>query len=896
MPQTTTLSPIPISTYRVQLHHQFPLRKLMGILDYIEELGVDTLYLSPLFKAVPGSEHGYDVVDPHSINPEIGTWEEVKTLSQQLHQRGLSWLQDIVPNHMAYSTHNMWLMDVWQRGPKSPYYTFFDIDWQHPDPLLYGKVMVPFLSTSLEDALSDGRVALCWKDDQGWCIQAETDHYPLSLPAWYKLQTQFPDVPMTGWGDDNGDLASWHAARQLVVERLQRDAVARQQIRRILDEINSHVDRLQSLLDQQYYQLTYWKDASEKINYRRFFTVNTLICLRMEDDNVFDAYHQTLGLLEQQHIIQGLRIDHIDGLFDPTGYVRKLRQRFPGYIIAEKILEAHEDMPGHWPVSGTSGYEFLSCVNQLFTHRAGARRLQEFYKAWAPRQHDYTTMVWNNKQLILEQHMRGEWDNLVRLFFSLPISVDIPRDTFSDVLKYWMLGLPVYRIYVDTLPLPGETLMCIRQAFLEARRRADHALLTDIDRLEALMTAPVPEHPEDLIFFLRRVMQFTGPLTAKGVEDTTFYVYNPLISHDEVGDTPEVLGIAVSTFHEKMMQRQRQAPHALNATATHDTKRGEDARIRLNVLSELPAVWEERVTRWRAEHGHYKTTVAGKTMPEDNDVYFIYQSMVGGFPADGIVTESWFTRLSEYWIKALREAKVNSRWESPDETYEEACLHFLHGLLTDTGFVDSLRTLVQQVAVYAQTYSLGQVLIKATAPGIPDTYQGGALWDLSFVDPDNRRAVDYDVRKRVCRTLDDTRRISDHAVLQLLQQHRHEGWEKLYVTRQTLHLRRHYAELFAQGDYIPLSIMGNIISGVAYARHWQQHWVIVVVPLNLVAFTHHDRAGETMLIFPDAAPRRWYHVFTGQYHTWEKSLPLTTLWQSFPVALLVSADNDINLE
>ena len=894
---------IPSATYRIQLNKDFTFKDLNRIVDYLHTLGISTIYASPIMQATPGSLHGYDVTDPHTINTEIGNADELKSLARDLRKKDMSWLQDIVPNHMAFHTSNYRLMDVLERGPGSPYYNYFDIDWNHHAPDLKGKVMVPFLGKKLKNCIEDGEISLAFSS-KGFTVNYADTAYPLSTCLYPKIVSILESTEaeralndklteLTS-GGENKCFEAWHRMKSDFILSVENDPATGEMIQLVVGNINRDKELLFELVSNQYYLLSYWKETDTRINYRRFFTVNELICLRMEEKNTFDEYHTYLHALYKDRIIQGFRIDHIDGLKDPAQYTQDLRKLVGEscYVIAEKILEAKEDMPAHWPLEGTSGYEFLSFLNQLLTNRKGAKQLLSFYKELVPNLPPYRKLIFGSKKLILENYMKGEWDNLTELFRTLGLHGNFNISRIREALGFFMLSLPVYRIYPDSLPLRGQALITIHEAF-EKALIAGSGYEQEISHLKNLFTLP-PASDQDytsILTFLQRLMQFTGPLTAKGVEDTTFYIYNPLISHDEVGDAPSTLGISVQGFHEKMRARQKSTPLSLNATATHDTKRGEDARVRLNVLSRMPDTWQEYVNEWMQLNKGFRKKIDGKTVPELNDEYFIYQSMVGGFPEDYKITTEWLERIHAYLNKALREAKVNTNWSEPDDAYEKGCQEFIDNIVNDDHlFLVSFLSFIKLVYAQAMVYTLSQTLIKLTAPGIPDIYQGCELWDLSFVDPDNRRPVDYDKRMQLLFQLVVNEEKGKKALFDYLREHRQAGVEKLFVTWKVLNLRKQHPKVFAEGDYLPVQITGKDIAAAAYARTDGNSWILIIIPLGLVKhdmLPEEDPGRDQYVILPENAPGTWENIFTGEVVESVNQIALQNLFADFPVALLV---------
>jgi (1->4)-alpha-D-glucan 1-alpha-D-glucosylmutase len=891
---------IPSSTYRVQLNQDFTLEELKKIIPYLADLGISTIYAAPLVKAAPGSMHGYDVTDPHRINPEVGNFKQLKEINQLLLDKGMQWLQDIVPNHMAFSTHNVRLMDVLERGSVSPYYRYFDINWNHHNPVLKGKVMVPFLGKDLNEAIHTGEVRLSFSE-HGLTLKYYDDHYPLSYHAYTFLQNKLNEnqydlrVELNHYEkhlQKKLSLSEWISYKKEWISFVRKNNLEKQLIQ-LCERVNHEQSSLKYIVRNQFYLLCHWKLTESEINYRRFFTINSLICLSMEREDVFDEYHQLISNLYKEGIIHGVRIDHIDGLNDPPKYLERLRNLLGPecYIIAEKILESEEKIPSTWQIQGTSGYEFLSFVNKLLTDRHGASELVSFYETLVPAIESYEELVLKNKKLILERHMAGELDNLVENLNELDLLGNFSQDRMKSALKSLMLSLPVYRIYPDHLPLTGDNNILLGDAFKKANMLNDHNV-EELNYLYSLCFEKQRDRKteETIILFLKRLMQFTGPLTAKGVEDTTFYLYNPLISHDEVGDTPSSLGTAIQYFHKRMITRMESNPLSLNATATHDTKRGEDARLRLNALSEIPQLWTEHVRSWIETNKGLKQIVNEELAPDLNDEYFIYQSILGGFPEDFRIDPGWIERTKEYLIKVVREGKIHSHWENPNTAYEDACAHFVEGLLKeDSDFYRSFLPFAKQVVEISSISSLAQTVVKITAPGIPDIYQGCELWDLSYVDPDNRRPVDFDLRSDFLQKIKAASESGWEAVVSLLHQHQDAGIEKLFVTFKALNYRKKNHELFEYGVYVPLTLLGEGTLAIGYARYLQEKWCIVVIPFPLPGKNTgvHAEIKQNVISLPANSPTKWRNIFTDErLDVRDGSLGTEELFLNFPVAVL----------
>jgi (1->4)-alpha-D-glucan 1-alpha-D-glucosylmutase len=879
---------IPSSTYRVQLHKGFTFKDLDNILEYLKQLGISTIYAAPILHATPGSMHGYDVIDPHQINPEIGTLEELKILSKRVKALDMYWLQDIVPNHMAFNTNNTRLMDVLERGPASPYYDYFDINWDHPSTVLKGKLCVPFLGKEIDQCIAAKEIKLSFSE-KGFSIAYFDTHYPLSISAISYLQ-QFANstlrdafVVFEDKAKTLRHLDEWHAFKEIWIKR-----ISSSEIESLVIKANDP-EKIKALLQKQFYSLTFWQRADQEINYRRFFTVNELICLRMEDDEVFREYHSFLHALCIEGIIQGLRIDHIDGLKEPRAYIQKLRKMFGEdmYIIAEKILEAKEDVPKDWALQGTSGYEFLAYINQLTTDKKGAKQLLKFYRSLITEQEPYKELVLRNKKLILENHMGGEWDNLLSYMIELKLQNTFELLRLKKALAAFMISLPVYRLYPEQLPLSGKDLVIIKEAFDKALL-IDPSCKTELEYLCDLFTKEGDVKKTNALNFLKRLMQFTGPLTAKGVEDTTFYLYNPLISHDEVGDAPSTLGISIQAFNAKMSNRLQTSALSLNATNTHDTKRGEDARIRLNVISEFPDQWETLVRKWLDINKAHRQDKDGKRIPSLNDEYFIYQAIAGSFPEDLKVNEEWIDRLKAYQTKAMREAKLHSNWTTPDELYEPGCHAFAEAILTPgSEFLLSFVPFIKEICKHAAIHSLAQVVLKCTAPGIPDIYQGCELFDLSFVDPDNRRPVDYGKRKTCLHLIEEQEKENHEHLFHFLEVSRQEGYEKFFITWKLLNFRRENNALFISGNYQPLQVAGGENNVMAYARQLDNEWVIIVLSTTASKNIFSD---DNFVMLPENAPTEWSNIFNSIVHTTHsRKLTLENVLDNLSVAVLQSA-------
>jgi (1->4)-alpha-D-glucan 1-alpha-D-glucosylmutase len=892
----------PASTYRVQLNSEFRLADLERISGYLHELGVTTIYASPLFKALPGSTHGYDVTDPCIISPEIGTLEELKTISSRFQSMGMTWLQDIVPNHMAFSTANNWIHDVLERGKHSEFYEYFDILENHPIPEYSEKLMVPFLGSELEDSVANNEISLCLDTAKGFIIQTPGESYPVSVSSCQVIYDALSEQGV--WLEElqelaaagiEKDQASWKDRKARFLEN---NRYRFQEILTAIDRINENKDCLLKICHSQYYILTNWRKTHTVINYRRFFTVNVLICLAMEKEKTFDDYHRFILRLYKDGIIHGLRIDHIDGLKNPGRYLQRVRELFGKdcFVIIEKILSGSEVVSPLWDIQGTSGYEFLSFTSQLLTDEKGATELREFYHNLVHAPLSFRENMFNSKMFILKNHMHGELDNLINYFMELELSPpDSDRHRLSEALAIFMCSLPVYRIYPERYPLEKEEMHLIDATYGACLQQSNN--LSEEFRLLYTVFHDNPddaEKTEKQLRFIQRLMQFTGPLTAKGVEDTAFYNYNPLISHNEVGDSPAVLGESVEAFHDKMLFRQKKHPHSLNASSTHDTKRGEDSRVRINLLSEFVEEWTTIFREWHEKNQGFKTKTGSKDAPSLNDEYFIYQSLVGAFPASLQIDEAFIRRVKEYMMKAVRESKFNSSWDDPDNDYENACYAFIDQILDwNNEFLGSFVPFLQKILGYAFVYSLVQALLKLTAPGIPDIYQGSEIWDLSFVDPDNRSQVNYEERIRMMKVLKQLESEKPRELFDYLKEQRSTGIEKLFVISKTLELRKLKPQVFSEGEYYPVYPARERSSVVSFCRQYDDEWVLVVCPLQLAIRSNGDGLDMTKayknidLILPAEAPKQWKNHFTGEEISIKENISIQKLLDRFPVGLFV---------
>lgn len=891
-----------VCTYRLQFHKNFTFDDLQKILPYLQKLGATTLYASPVFEAVSGSNHGYDVLNPCNINPQIGNISQLHHISSQLKEAEMYWLQDIVPNHMAFHSHNKWLMDVLEKGRMSEYAPFFDIDWT-------GQIMVPFLGSSLEEVIDNDELKLVFEDDK-LKLKYWNNAYPVK-PLSYATILQFgktPNEAINNFINQIEDLQQTEDTKELTLRwnevalqftSLLKDESTSSFIKQCMEDINNRKELLRQLAGEQFYRLCHWKETDTQINYRRFFTVNGLICLNMQNEKVFNDYHKLIQELVADGVFNGLRVDHIDGLYNPTEYLNRLRELAQAgtHITVEKILQPGESLPAYWQVQGNTGYDFLALVNNLFTKNENGQLFTDFYEQISDETASLPQQIHNKKANILFNHMAGELENLFQLFKASNLVdkrkfASIRADELKEAIGEFLINCPVYRFYGNSFPLAYEEAAAV-QNILNRVRNSNADLQNAVRLLEdALLRNPQQQDEERnkrTAHFYQRCMQFTGPLMAKGVEDTLMYTYNRFLAHNEVGDNPESFGISISEFHHAMKQRQTQWAYSLNTTSTHDTKRGEDVRARLNVLSEIADEWLQTVALWQQQNAALKQN----NLPDANDEYFIYQSLIGAYPFSREEEEKFPERFQQYIEKALREAKIHSSWTSPNPTYENAAKEFAAGLLNrNTPFWQSFQQWMEKIVDPAIINSLTQMILKFTCPGVPDVYQGSELWDFSFVDPDNRRPVDYAVRQQFLNEIDEAE--DKEQLLVSLWKDRRSGKIKLWLLHTLMQLRRQQPELFASGEYLPLKVEGAYKDNVlAFARKHKLNIYIVAVSVHTASICKEQACTllemdwkNTKIYLPEKTDSEWEHVFTNVKDEHRNCISAQHLFNQFPFAII----------
>jgi len=855
------------STYRIQFNKDFNFKDLDRIIPYLKDLGIGMIYASPIFEAFKGSTHGYDVVNPLAINPEIGTEEELVAISEKLKNIGIGWLQDIVPNHMSFTSGNLWLMDVLENWDKSFYFKFFDINFTNV--LEDKRLMVPFLGETLNEAIEQQKLTLVLEESKLYLKYSE-DNWPVNSTTYNLVADDF-----------KGFVGSKSGINK---------------IRLILQKINENVGLLRQVVDNQFYRLCHWQETEKQINYRRFFTVNSLICLNIQDEDVFNYYHQYIYELVKRGVFQGLRIDHIDGLYDPTAYLKRLRNAVGDetYIVAEKILAKDEEMPKNWQIEGSTGYDFLAIVNNFFTNKAAKRPFSKLYHEVIQKPVEVAEQILLKKSAILYGAMKGELDNLHELFVTLNLATkkdlnSIKEGSLKEAIANFLIHFTVYRCYANSFPLPDQEVDFLKDIFSKIPKTEES--LPAINLLTTTLfdsNRKNKDYQQRALYFYQRCMQFSGPLMAKGVEDTLMYTYNRFIGHTEVGDTPNSFGLSVASFHKKMINRQLNFPLSINATSTHDTKRGEDVRTRLNVITDIPAKWKTLVLDLKANNCEDGKLVLNL---HQNDAYLIYQTVMGALPYEAKYEKDLQQRLESYIEKALREAKKRSEWATPNENYELDAKNFAISLLDKTQHnYKSLQKFLAQIEDYSILNSLAQLMLKCTCPGVPDIYQGTELWDLSLVDPDNRRPVDYNIRISYLKEV-------HKANLRHLWDERKSGKVKLWLTQILLKFRKNNQTLFDKGTYIPLTIKGKYKKHIiAYLRRYNKETLMVVVPVGLAKLDLENNQSlkdfdweNTRIKCPIGLPSQWLNVLTdcnGHTDILNNDLSINDIFSDIPLALL----------
>jgi len=882
------VSAIPRATVRLQMHAGFDFDAARKQVPYFARLGVSHLYLSPILTARAGSTHGYDVVDYGTVNPELGGEEGLRRLVADLRRAGLGLIVDIVPNHMAVGEHdNRYWLDLLEWGRDSRYASFFDIDWEVPDPALNGKVLAPFLGKPYGQALDDGELQLVFDPARGRLHCAYYDHQFPIAPKTYALLLRFGGDALAAFSQRFREAATLNrAARGNAFEdtaldfarTVKKDKACKAALKRLLAAFSPATpegsDRLHRLLERQHYRLAWWRTANDEINWRRFFDVIQLAGLRIQENATFEIVHETTFRLYAEGLIDGVRIDHIDGLADPRHYGRKLRQRLrlldrerpaeaprgQAWIVVEKILTPGERLPLEWRVDGTTGYNFMNDVGALLHDPAGEATLGALWTEMSGRNDDFEIEEKRARRRIPQELLAADFNSCARALHAIARSTPETRDwTFASirrVLTEVLVEFPVYRTYADIRGRSEADQALMDRVLAHAEPYVwpgDRGLLPLFDRWlggEPPLDVDPPSARALRMKAIARFQQLTSPVAAKSVEDTAFYRHGRLLSRNEVGATPAQFSLSVEDFHAITSSRQQRYPNAMLATATHDHKRGEDTRARLFVLSTEAEMWAGWARRWHVLHEPLKPNIDGVRGPDAADETMLYQMLVGAWPLDLAPDDAaglaaFRDRLWGWQEKAVRESKRRSGWIEPNAPYEAGCLQFLTRLLDPTqsaGFLQEVHGVVQRIAAAGALNGLVQTLVRNTAPGVPDLYQGCELWDFSLVDPDNRRPVDYALRAKMLAS-----RRSDAKLLSGW----HDGGVKQQLTARLLAARSASPALWAEGRYVPIDTSGAHAGQiVAFARIYRDEVLLVAAPRCAPALM----AGDGSLGF---APEAW---------------------------------------
>jgi (1->4)-alpha-D-glucan 1-alpha-D-glucosylmutase len=908
---------IPIATYRLQLTADFNFDAAAAVVPYLAALGITHLYASPFMKAAEGSTHGYDIVDHTKLNPELGGDAGFDRLSAALKQHDIGLILDFVPNHVGvHFAANPWWLDVLEWGPASPHAASFDIDWDQLPYRARGGVLLPIIGTSYGQALEGGDIELRYDAIEGsfsaWYFEHRLPIAPERYSEILRMIVKEAAAEDSTAGKRLLALASRyrglrhpnrHEAPAFKAE-LRAIEGAADIIERGLAAYRAGPDRaaptlaLHHLLERQHYRLGHWRLASSDINYRRFFDVNTLAGLRVEDAGTFDAIHILVKRLIAEDRLQGLRLDHIDGLRDPAQYFQRLRRLVrdaqgahprPFYMVIEKILGEGERLPKFSGVHGTTGYEWMNVMTQVLVDGNGLGALDEIWRQISNQSPKLEPVLRDAKRRVLETLLASEFTVLSRLLARIASghysTRDYSADSLRQALELYVLHFPVYRTYLTSSGSTAHDHALISETIEKARAdwfAADDGLfdfLRDTLTMDLIKPGRAAHSAPRVRRFALKVQQFTGPLMAKSLEDTAFYRYHRLLALNEVGGDPSAQALPSQAFHAMMVTRAREWPHGMTASATHDTKRGEDARMRIMALAEIPGEWTSTVARWKLLNAPHLVTDGGMRAPSATFEYMLYQTLLGAWqPNDGTFVE----RIQAYALKAAREGKQETSWLNPHPAYEAGLKTFIARILDrskSSEFLDSLQTLARRVSLLGALNSLSELTLKATLPGVPDFYQGTEFWDFSLVDPDNRRPVDFVVRARA---LDE----AEQPNWQQLTKDWPSGHVKLAWTRHLLKLRTELANIFANGDYAPLEVHGpHRDHFIAYARRQGRNAVVVVAPRCFAALTDKGRAWPFAASFDATLDTSGYAV-EGFADADAPELRLSDLLTNLPVAVV----------
>ncbi len=981
---------IPTATYRLQFNYGFTFADATRIIGYLDDLGISDVYASSYLAAKEGSVHGYDVVNQTVLNREVGDEESYLTMVEELKRHGMGHILDFVPNHMCIeSGENLWWMDVLENGRSSPYARFFDIDWEPVKKELTGKVLLPLLGDQYGKVLEGGGLQLLFKEG-AFYVQVNALQIPLEpgsylqilqhrldalkmkfppgaapLEELLSIETALQHLPLATEQDPE-KMGERHREKEIIKKRLWQLCQESPEVAAfIADNVKSFngskgdprsFDLMDKLLRDQVYRLSYWRVATEEINYRRFFDINGLAAIRMEDQAVYDLTHTLLFRLIREGKVTGVRIDHVDGLYDPVSYLQNLQKSSyfqlrqadepipsnngeeqkealekeynailetdpcykPFYAVVEKILMKGELLPDQWPVFGTTGYDFLNSVNGIFVDTEKSKQMDRLYDRFVKWGGDFPDLVYEKKKLVMQVSLSGEGNMLAHQLNNIAEQDRLTRDftlnSLARAISEVIACFPVYRTYANSASVRDKDVQYIEAAVSKAKRRnpAISGSVFDFVRDVLLLKSPERASEDDRrawFYFAMRFQQITGPVMAKGLEDTAFYVYNRLVSLNDVGGMPGKFGTTLEAFHGQNLDRNKTFPHAMIATATHDSKRGEDVRTRIAALSEIPEIWQKAVVRWSRFNKGKTTTIENQPVPDRNEEYLLYQILLGVWPAGEMDSEAFDSlkgRVRDYMVKAIREAKVNTSWVSPNSAHEEGVTSFVDRVLEpgpENVFLREFMPLQRRLARCGIFSSLSQTFLKMVSPGVPDFYQGTELFEFTLVDPDNRRQVDYGKRMEALAGL-KAREAEEgpQALWRELMEKAEDGRIKLYLIYRVLNYRRNNRGPFEGGEYLPLEAKGARKRHVcAFARKGKDKTVIAaaarlvatLVPAEGSLPLGEEAWGDTVLVLPEGCGGRFRNVINGeeleaQEHEGEKVIRLSRLFGEVSVALLES--------
>ncbi len=948
---------IPRATYRLQLNREFTFAHATEIVPYLAALGISHCYISPCLKARPGSLHGYDIVDHNSLNPEIGTPEEFDRFVETLHQHKMGLILDIVPNHMGVmGSDNAWWLDVLENGEASIYACFFDIDWRPLKEELHGKVLVPVLGDHYGTVLESGELKLTFRAQSGeFDICYRNHRFPVNPREYPRILQKAADLSPPKEQESQGFIefqslitafghlpARQHVSSESIAERNRDKEIHKRRLAELcarspeismriaqtVESINgspanpASFNELHELIKTQAFRLANWRVAADDINYRRFFDTNDLAGICVENENVFEATHKMIVGFIAEGKVDGLRVDHPDGLYDPAQYFERLKHSIATavagteqdtelYVVIEKILTGAEPLPKEWPVCGTTGYDFANLVNGLFVDRASSRRFEHTYQNFIDDDTGFNDVAYYCRRLTTRNLLASELNVLANQLSQIALSkrhtCDFTLNNLRDALTEVVANFPVYRTYVTPSEVSDNDLQNIGLAVAAAKWRSPATDTSVFDFVGEVLSTRIAEgqdaaYRKAVTTFAMKFQQFSSPVMAKGLEDTAFYHYNRLVSLNEVGSDLHRFGVSVDEFHEANQSRLRDWPHSMLATSTHDSKRSEDVRARINVLSEVHGLWRVRLREWKRINRNQKRKIADKPAPSANDEYLLYQTLIGAWPIQPLRGESeWQAfreRIERYMLKAVREAKQNTSWINRNAEYEDAVISFVRALLTpgENRFLDNFLPFQQRIARIGLWNSLSQTLLKLTSPGVPDIYQGNELSDFSLVDPDNRHSVDYRLRQDLLKSLQSQTADFGESLASQLLESPEDGRLKLYLIWKALCLRQWHADVFSHGSYEPLEVEGaHSEHVVAFTRSAGNSRVLVVVP-RLISSLINEKPippvgseiwADTRIVMPcDSAAVPYRNPLTGAaLHSENNTIWVGQLLSTFPLAL-----------